>query len=176
MLKAVRACFANYATFSGRARRPEYWWFVLFCILLSAFAAGLDGLVFGPQTASVEVTADGSGAAAEAVYGGGPISGFASLATLLPFLAVGWRRMHDAGRPGWLFLLPMLVGLGGMLLAATAGVAFGPAAPEAAGAGMMAVMLFSAIASLGATALLVYWLTRPSEPGPNAYGPEPAPW
>ncbi len=176
MLKAVRACFANYATFSGRARRPEYWLFALFYVLLGAFAAGLDGLIFGPQTASVEVTADGSGAAAEAVYGGGPISAIAALATILPLLAVGWRRMHDSGKPGWLYLLPLLVTLSGAFLAATVGVAFRGAAPDAAGAGAAGMMLFSLIATLGALALLLYWLTRPSEPGPNAYGPEPAPW
>jgi uncharacterized membrane protein YhaH (DUF805 family) len=79
---AIKSCFANYVTFSGRARRSEYWWFVLFNLLLSIVAWVLDAAV------------------------GTPI--FAALVTaglLLPGLAVTVRRLHDRGRSGfWVFI------------------------------------------------------------------------
>jgi len=47
MQAAVTSVFRNYATFSGRARRAEYWWFMLFTIIVSAILSVLDGAVFG---------------------------------------------------------------------------------------------------------------------------------
>ena len=48
---AVRTCFSKYVTFSGRATRPEYWWFFLF-LLLASFALGfVDGALFGGDVA-----------------------------------------------------------------------------------------------------------------------------
>jgi hypothetical protein len=51
-----------------------------------------------------------------AEYGSGPIATVAGLATFIPLLAVGWRRMHDTGRSGWLYILPTLVVLGRLTL------------------------------------------------------------
>lgn len=164
MLDAVRTCFAKYVTFSGRARRSEYWWFVLFYIVAGAFAAGLDGLLFGPSVVVVEGGA--GGAAVETAYGGGPVATIVALGTFLPLLAVGWRRMHDTGRPGWLYLLPTLVVVGGLVIAAAVSVTEGAFAGVVAGLAMLG--------GLVAFVLLIYWLTRPSEPGENAYGPAPA--
>ena len=89
MIEAVKAVFANYATFSGRARRSEYWWFVLFNLLVSAALA----ILFG-----------GDGNIANSLW---------SLATLLPSLAVGARRLHDIDRTGWWLLIGFipLIGL-----------------------------------------------------------------
>ena len=79
---AVKSCFANYVTFSGRARRSEYWWFVLFNILLSIVAWVLDKAV-GNQVFTALVTAG----------------------LFLPGLAVTVRRLHDRGRSGfWVFI------------------------------------------------------------------------
>lgn len=85
--ESIRTCFTKYATFDGRASRSEFWWFVLFTFLASA-AAGLIS---------------------EA------LSGLVSLATLLPSLAVGARRLHDTNRSGW-FLLLWLVPLVGWIV------------------------------------------------------------
>ena len=71
--QAISACLSKYATFSGRASRPEFWWFFLFQVLVTA-AAGMLGDV---------------------------ISGLVGLALLLPALAVGTRRLHDIGKSGW---------------------------------------------------------------------------
>ncbi|MET0355152.1 MAG: DUF805 domain-containing protein [Cellvibrio sp.] len=80
---SIKICFTKYADFNGRASRPEYWWFFLFCLLascaLSIFSQGLSGLF--------------------------------SVVTLLPSLAVGARRLHETNRSGWwqlLWLVPVI--------------------------------------------------------------------
>ena len=82
-MTAVSTCFKKYATFSGRASRSEYWYFTLFYMVVSAVL----GLIFQDQTMSV-------------------ISNVFSLVTLVPTLAVSWRRMHDIGKVGaWSFIV-----------------------------------------------------------------------
>jgi len=84
-LKVLR----NYAVFNGRARRREYWFFVLFNVVISIVLSILDGIT---GTLSEE-------------HGLGLLSGLYMLAVLLPSLAVGVRRLHDIGRSGWLLLI-----------------------------------------------------------------------
>ncbi|MES2502660.1 MAG: DUF805 domain-containing protein [Pseudomonadota bacterium] len=74
---SIKLCFAKYADFAGRAKRPEYWWFALFCM---AIAVVLE-------------------------FVSSPVSWAFSLATLLPSLAVGARRLHDMNKSGWMQLL-----------------------------------------------------------------------
>ena len=81
--ESIKQCFQKYADFNGRAKRPEYWWFALFCfivaLMLDAASSGLSILF--------------------------------SLGTLLPSLAVGTRRLHDSNKSGWfqlLWLVPIL--------------------------------------------------------------------
>ena len=87
--EAVTACIQDYYTFSGRARRPEYWWFFLFVIAGSVLLAVIDAVIFGEDM----------------LLG---LNGLFGLLTFLPQLAVSWRRMHDTGRPGWFNLLPVV--------------------------------------------------------------------
>lgn len=97
---AVAVCLRKYADFSGRAGRPEFWWFFVFNVAVSFVAGWLDegtGLDF-----------DGGAAYAA----DGVISLAASLALLLPSLAVGARRLHDTGRSGWWLLLSLVPCLG----------------------------------------------------------------
>ena len=85
---AVKLCFTKYADFNGRAKRPEFWWFVLFCIagsLVLEFVSSFVSWAF-------------------------------SLATLLPSLAVGARRLHDTNKTGWLQLLWIIPVLGWIYL------------------------------------------------------------
>ncbi|WP_426145570.1 DUF805 domain-containing protein [Polaromonas sp. DSR2-3-2] len=85
--QAISSCLSNYATFSGRASRSEFWWFFLFQLLVmiavSMISEKLPGLV--------------------------------NLALLLPSLAVGARRLHDIGKSGWWQLL-MISGIGFLVL------------------------------------------------------------
>jgi len=77
----------KYAVFKGRARRAEYWYFILFNLLISIGFMLLD---------AVTGTFDKQG-------GMGFFSGLYSLAVMLPGVAVSVRRLHDTGRSGWLF-------------------------------------------------------------------------
>lgn len=92
-LEAIVSVFSKYATFSGRARRSEYWYFVLLNLLVGA-----------AFTALAELPALGSFFNAA--------GGLYSLATLVPGLAVVWRRLHDAGHSGgcWFLIFIPLVG------------------------------------------------------------------
>lgn len=86
--EAARYCLENYVTFSGRGSRSEYWYFFLLVILVGAVASLVDAL-FG-------------------YHESGPVSGLASLALLLPNLAVTSRRFHDAGWSFWWWLLVLV--------------------------------------------------------------------
>jgi uncharacterized membrane protein YhaH (DUF805 family) len=96
---AVRTCLAKYVVFSGRARRSEYWWFVLFSFLVSMVAGILD-LVLGTDY----------------YRGSGLIGTIASLALLLPSLAVAVRRLHDTSRTGWWILIGLIPIIGWIVL------------------------------------------------------------
>jgi uncharacterized membrane protein YhaH (DUF805 family) len=81
--------FKNYANFTGRASRSEYWYFYLTNILIGflfGFSSELSDL---PQDISELVTN---------IY---------SLIIIIPAIAVGVRRMHDADRSGWFILVPI---------------------------------------------------------------------
>ena len=79
----------KYFQFSGRARRKEYWFFVLFNTIISIALTVIDGLT---GTLSAE-------------SGMGLLSGIYTLAVLIPSIAVAFRRLHDTGRSAWWFLI-----------------------------------------------------------------------
>lgn len=82
-LAAVRSVLSQYATFKGRARRSEFWWWVLFSILTHIVAATIDG---------------GEGFATSVV----------TFAFLIPEWAVTVRRLHDTNRSGWWILIGLV--------------------------------------------------------------------
>ena len=90
----------NYFNFDGRARRKEYWFFVLFNIIFAIVAAVIDNVL---------------GIASEEL-GYGPIYGLYALATFIPGIAVSIRRLHDIGKSGWYFLLALIPCVGGIIL------------------------------------------------------------
>lgn len=98
--ESIRTVLGKYADFEGRATRPEFWWWILFTVLV---AAALN--VF-----SVIPVGDGSSL-------GAILSGLWSVATLLPTLAVGVRRLRDAGYP-WQNLFWILVPIAGLIVLA----------------------------------------------------------
>lgn len=78
-VESIKTCFGKYATFEGRARRSEYWYFCLFNFLV--------GLLLGWI----------------------PVIGWLIyLALFLPGIAVGVRRLHDIGKSGWWLLLALI--------------------------------------------------------------------
>lgn len=90
----------KYAVFSGRARRAEYWWFVLFNIIIGLALGAIDGVT---GTYSSEA-------------GLGLLGGLYTLAVLLPGIAVTVRRLHDTGRSGWWFLIFLVPVIGAIIL------------------------------------------------------------
>ena len=90
----------QYAVFKGRARRKEYWFFILFNLIASVVLTAIDfmtGLL-------------------DAELGIGLLSGLYSLAVLVPSLAVTVRRLHDTDRSGWWLLIGLVPLLGAIVL------------------------------------------------------------
>lgn len=83
----------NYAAFEGRARRKEFWFFMLFFIILSIIAAVIDGVIGLPILSIV-------------VF----------LGLVLPSISVSIRRLHDTGRSGWWYLLSLIPIVGLVLI------------------------------------------------------------
>ena len=85
-------CLKQYADFSGRARRQEYWMFVLFNMIFAIVAIIIDNVV---GTESPEL-------------GYGVFNGLYTLAVFIPGLAVAVRRLHDVGKSGWMFFIGLI--------------------------------------------------------------------
>jgi uncharacterized membrane protein YhaH (DUF805 family) len=96
---AIKTGFQKYIGFGGRAARSEYWYWVLFVLLLQIVAWLIDMTLFGFNTTGVN-----------------PIGVIVSLATLLPGLAVSVRRLHDIDRVGWWIFLALIPIIGAIVL------------------------------------------------------------
>ncbi len=99
-MKYFLYCLQHYADFTGRARRSEYWYFVLFNFIVSI----LIGLSLGVIAGLLNVPA--------LVY----LAYLWSLAVFIPSLAVSVRRLHDIGRSGWWVLLSLIPLVGAIIL------------------------------------------------------------
>ena len=95
----ISTVLGRYVAFEGRARRSEYWYWILFVVLVSIALAFVDGLMFGFDEEDIAVL--------------GPLF---SLGTFLPSLAVAFRRMHDLGRSAWWLLLGFIPVIGTLIL------------------------------------------------------------
>nr|WP_294940900.1 DUF805 domain-containing protein [uncultured Mucilaginibacter sp.] len=89
------AVFQKYAQFSGRSRRSEYWYFVLFNLIISIILAMLSR------------------------FGVPYLYNIYSIGVLIPSIAVLVRRMHDVNKSGWFILIPIY----NLILACTDGTA-----------------------------------------------------
>ncbi len=87
---SVKLFFNNYVDFKGRSSRGAYWWFALANIIVSIALTVVDGAMFG--FGSVE-----------------PLGTVWSLATLIPSIALGVRRLHDIGKSGWWLLIVLTI-------------------------------------------------------------------
>ncbi|WP_103535919.1 DUF805 domain-containing protein [Streptomyces sp. SM11] len=87
------AVLKNYAGFSGRARRKEYWMFALISFVISLVLSIIGGLI-----------------------GTDFLSYIYTVAILVPALAVGVRRLHDTGRSGWWLLIALVPLVGAIVL------------------------------------------------------------
>ncbi len=142
--QAVQTCFQKYIDFSGRAGRAEYWWFTLFLVVASIVLGIFDAMTFGIELDSPQV-----------------FSNIFAIATLIPSLAVTWRRFHDINKSGWWCLLMFaIMVIGGAFI----------------GAG---IVISAGLVGLGILALLggliwnIIWAATPGDMGENQYGPDP---
>lgn len=86
--EAVSTCFKKYADFRGTASRSEFWWFYLFCVIVSLVSAIL-GNVF---------------------------QWLVLLATFVPTISSATRRLHDTDRSGWWQLIALVPIVGVIIL------------------------------------------------------------
>ena len=94
-VSAVKAGLGKYATFSGRARRSEYWWFILFYEVVLGLALVIDFTILDSMPVLNVVV---------------------SLGLLLPSLGVSIRRLHDIDRSGWWFFVSLVPVVGIIIL------------------------------------------------------------
>lgn len=167
--EAIKACFQKYATFSGRARRSEYWYFYLFTFLVSFVLNCI------------------------------PLFGFLSsiwwLAQIIPSLAVTVRRFHDIGKSGWNYLfiaIPELLFFGYIfsfmffaikdLIAAGIDLTNFPGNTEEIGRiignslvenGSLVTFGIYFLILVVSIILWLVWMARDSQPGENKWGPNP---
>ena len=85
----IRCVKDKYAEFGGRAGRPEFWWFMLACVLV--------GFVFGLLHLQI-------------------LGALLNLALIVPTFAAGSRRMHDIGKSGWMQLIGLIPIVGWILV------------------------------------------------------------
>ena len=95
--QAITAGFRNYVNFTGRASRSEFWFWVLFAVLVSVAATLIDVALFSDSEIS-------------------PLNTLAGLALLLPNLSVSVRRLHDLDRSGWWILLGLIPIVGWIII------------------------------------------------------------
>jgi len=105
----IRAISSRYAAFQGRAKRKEYWSFVLF-YWLAMLVAGVAGA--GIDYAIGNFSGDSGNRAIVAVIA----FVLVLFGLLLPHLAVLVRRLHDVGLSGWLVLLNLIPYIGGIVV------------------------------------------------------------
>ena len=144
----------KYATFSGRAPRAEYWWFYLGTVIVQIPLTILDS---------------GLGEWA-------PLSSLFSLVTLLPWLAVSVRRLHDINRSGWwlfaLFATIILVAITWVAAFGSLGADFNAADSEPSGS-MVIGMIVGVIAVTVIAIAVLMFSVKPGTDGPNDYGADP---
>lgn len=97
-IQAVKSAFSNYANFEGRALRSQYWYFVLFLLIGDFIFSFLDAAISGMSWA--RFMDSGRIGVTGTIF---------SLVTLLPFVSLAARRLHDINRSGWWMLIPLTI-------------------------------------------------------------------
>ena len=158
-LEAIKSVFSKYATFSGRARRSEFWYFFLLNFVVGIVLSKIPSLSF--------------------------LSFIWSLGVLIPYLAVTVRRFHDIGKSGWYLLVPVIPALAytGYLVyyvikvmketgdsfydidAISQHIMNNPS-------GIIAIVLLGLL-FLVAFIVWIVWMAKDSQPGENKWGPNP---
>jgi len=105
-MTAAKTVLSKYATFSGRATRSEFWWWVLCAFIILSLTQVIDGALIAPML----------GFEAFEENAGQPLSFLFALGLIFPNIAVGARRLHDIGKSGWWLLIGLIPVLGTLVL------------------------------------------------------------
>ena len=165
-IEGVRECFRKYGDFSGRAPRPEYWWWLVGFIIAGSILATIDTFIVSLLDQEDAFS---------------PLYLVFVLAVLLPSLAVTSRRLHDIGKSGWWLLawigvtsigwIPFALGVTAFVLGLL---------DEWSGTSVewIPVILggfLTLVVQVSVLVWMVLWLARQGDAGPNSYGPSPRP-
>lgn len=114
LVESVISAFKNYANFTGRASRGDYWWYILGYFIVAVILTILDKAVFGGGQTTMEMMDET-----------GPLAGIWLLINIIPLISAGVRRLHDTDRSGWFYLIALvpLVNLYLLYVLATKGTA-----------------------------------------------------
>jgi uncharacterized membrane protein YhaH (DUF805 family) len=141
--------FQKYATFSGRARRSEFWYFVLANFIIGIILGVIDN-VLGTNNYLGERN--------------GLLGFIYSLLTIIPNLALGVRRLHDIGKSGW-FLLLMLIPI--VFMGVIEGII------SSTGFDLRFLFIFGGLALLGLAIYFIVLYATEGNKGTNKFGPDP---
>lgn len=140
---SIKTCLTEkYASFSGRASRSEYWWFVLAYIIGAIIVSLLGTVIY-------------------IIY---------VLALIVPLAAAGYRRLQDTGRPGWYIFIPVALGLISVFLIPAAPTMVDGQITQMPSTGSMGLLAILGVVQLIVALVFLWWLTRPSQPETNQYG------
>ena len=157
--EAVKICFKKYFDFTGRARRSEYWWFVLFICLVRMVCSFIDSiLIFAVDMKFMD--------AASCVL------------LFIPSMAVVFRRLHDIGRSGWwMGVAYILLAAAGIALAVTSSLGISDFFDEMrlidAFLLLKPVVYIPLLASLVVSIICLVFSFIDSQKHTNKYGPSP---
>jgi uncharacterized membrane protein YhaH (DUF805 family) len=90
----IQKCFRLYVDGKGRARRAEFWWWILFTFVLGLITGSIDFVLSGGATAYGQIQV---------------LSTIVGLVVLAPSISVMSRRLHDSGQNGWLAAAPIVL-------------------------------------------------------------------
>ena len=157
--EAIKSVFSKYATFSGRARRSEFWYFFLLNALVVLVLSLIPFLSF--------------------------LSFIWALGIIIPFLAVTVRRFHDIGKSGWYYLIPAIPALAYVgYIFYFVFMAIRDMGDSYTEQGALYEYITSNTSALTTMAILglvafvtwiiwIVWMAKDSEPGENQWGPNP---
>ena len=152
-MKWFLKCIRNYVNFSGRARRTEFWYFILFSCLLLIVAMALDVVCFNTPY--------------------GVFYLLVALFLFLPQLAVSARRLHDTGRTSkwllWNYLALLVWAVTALVLSGLSAFAGG----RDASAWFLIVLCGGCVLFFIWEIVFLVWFCLPGTPGENRYGPDP---
>lgn len=149
--EAAAVCLQKYFSIAGRASRSEYWFFVLFGMLISTLASAADMFVVGLANVI------------------GVFSPLAWLMLVIPSITVSIRRLHDINKSGWWIGAPYMLVFGVVLFASLVMMVAG-AMTTFASELMISIFGLAAIAFTSYTIVLFVFFCIRGTPGPNRFG------